>query len=328
MNMTHILAKQLDELMGVNRNGDRSNLIVKDFLDKRVCKYDLCGLCPYQLFPNTKHDLGKCPYEVCPVPDEFKKKYQEERKRQDFGYEYELEQLLERVQRECDERITRHQRRLETQQKIQITNEPPELKNIRQEIEDVTKRIEDLTNEGQIDTANELMEKLEILKREKSIIEAKMPSAKDQQLIVCEICAALLSANESDQRLADHFAGKMHLGFQKVRDKLKELRENRSFEDRRQRDIDRARGYRRGHPDIDFERDYEYRKRRSGEEQNNYGKDSVRDSRASSSGSSGGSRDYGRHHHGYGHHRGHSGGRYYDNRSDYNRSGGRRHERQ
>jgi RNA-binding protein Luc7-like 2 len=127
---------------------------------------------------------------------------------------------------------------------------------VRTEIETMTKQLEDYTNEGEIDKAQELMERLEALKKEKEQIEAKMPNTKEQQLIVCEVCAALLSVNESDQRLADHFAGKMHLGFQKIRDKLKELKELRSYEDRRQRDTDRART-RKGHEEDDFERDYD-----------------------------------------------------------------------
>jgi LUC7 N_terminus len=29
------------------------------FSDPEVCKYELCGLCPYRLFKNTKSDLGE-----------------------------------------------------------------------------------------------------------------------------------------------------------------------------------------------------------------------------------------------------------------------------
>jgi RNA-binding protein Luc7-like 2 len=243
-----LFRKQLDELMGVNRNGDRVNLIIKSYDDERVCKYELAGLCPYKLFPNTKQDLGKCPYECCPVPEKFKKQYDEDKanKNIDLGYERDLEQFLEKLVNECDDRIARAQRRLEAQQKNALTNEPIELKNVREEMETITKQVEELTVAMQLDEANVLIERLEALKKEKEMIEQKMPQTKEQQLIVCEICAALLSVNESDQRLADHFAGKMHLGFQKVRDKVKELREMRSFEDRRQRDTDRERKDRKG----------------------------------------------------------------------------------
>ncbi len=56
----------------------------------------------------------------------------------------------------------------------------------------------------------------------------------EQQLTVCEYCAAYLSVNESAQRLADHFNGKMHIGFQKIREKLKEMQESRAQKSRSQ----------------------------------------------------------------------------------------------
>jgi RNA-binding protein Luc7-like 2 len=247
-----LMRKQLDELMGVNRNGDRGELIIKSYDDKRVCKYELAGLCPYKLFPNTKQDLGKCTYECCPVPEKFKKQYEEDRatKNIDLGYERELEIVLEKLVTDCDDRISRAQRRLEAQQKNALTNEPIELKNVRAEMETVTKQVEEHTLKEEFEEAQTLMERLDALKKEKEGIEQKMPQTKEQQLIVCETCAALLSVNESDQRLADHFAGKMHLGLQKVRDKLKELKEMRIFEDRRTRDTDRERKDRGGKSDI------------------------------------------------------------------------------
>jgi len=53
---------QLDELMGVNRNVPLKELRSKrENYDKpEVCKYNLISVCPHDLFPNTKADLGKC----------------------------------------------------------------------------------------------------------------------------------------------------------------------------------------------------------------------------------------------------------------------------
>nr|GEZ86952.1 putative RNA-binding protein Luc7-like 2 [Tanacetum cinerariifolium] len=74
----------------------------------------------------------------------------------------------------------------------------------------------------------------------------------DQKLRVCDICGAFLSVYDSDRRLADHFGGKLHLGYMQIREKLADLMEERSNkrkapeEDRRDleregsRDRDRA----------------------------------------------------------------------------------------
>ncbi|KAL6988758.1 hypothetical protein U1Q18_014511 [Sarracenia purpurea var. burkii] len=49
----------------------------------------------------------------------------------------------------------------------------------------------------------------------------------DQKLRVCDICGAFLSVYDSDRRLADHFGGKLHLGYMQIREKLAELQEER-----------------------------------------------------------------------------------------------------
>ncbi|GLT30363.1 hypothetical protein SLA2020_051670 [Shorea laevis] len=50
----------------------------------------------------------------------------------------------------------------------------------------------------------------------------------DQKLWVCDICGAFLSVYDSDRRLADHFGGKLHLGYMQIRDKLAKLQEKRN----------------------------------------------------------------------------------------------------
>ncbi|GKV45634.1 hypothetical protein SLEP1_g52696 [Rubroshorea leprosula] len=45
----------------------------------------------------------------------------------------------------------------------------------------------------------------------------------DQKLQVCDICGAFFSVYDSDRLLADHFGGKLHLGYMQIHDKLSEL---------------------------------------------------------------------------------------------------------
>lgn len=59
--MSDILANELNELMGINRNAPiDSRLRQEHFTDSDVCKYFLVSVCPNDLFPNTKWDLGPC----------------------------------------------------------------------------------------------------------------------------------------------------------------------------------------------------------------------------------------------------------------------------
>lgn len=48
-------------------------------------------------------------------------------------------------------------------------------------------------------------------------------SYQQQKLRVCEVCSAYLGIHDNDRRLADHFGGKLHLGFIKIREKLSQL---------------------------------------------------------------------------------------------------------
>lgn len=49
-------------------------------------------------------------------------------------------------------------------------------------------------------------------------------SFQQQKLRVCEVCSAYLGLHDNDRRLADHFGGKLHIGFIEIREKLDKLR--------------------------------------------------------------------------------------------------------
>jgi hypothetical protein len=44
-----------------------------------------------------------------------------------------------------------------------------------------------------------------------------------QKLRICDVCGCLLEHTTNERRLADHFGGKMHMGFVILREKLREL---------------------------------------------------------------------------------------------------------
>lgn len=63
--------------------------------------------------------------------------------------------------------------------------------------------------------------------------------AVNQKLRVCDVCGAFLSIFDSDRRLADHFGGKLHLGYLQIRRKIAEIADARR-ERRRGRNGDAA----------------------------------------------------------------------------------------
>ena len=73
------------------------------------------------------------------------------------------------------------------------------------------------------------MDEVEDIRKKKALAEIEyrnsMPASSYQQqkLRVCEVCSAYLGIHDNDRRLADHFGGKLHLGFIKIREKLDKL---------------------------------------------------------------------------------------------------------
>ncbi|WZZ38526.1 hypothetical protein YC2023_034785 [Brassica napus] len=138
---------------------------------------------------------------------------------------------------------------------------------------------------GMVDEAQKALEEAEALKKGSlfclvlgKLLKELGMLITDQKLRLCDICGAFLSIYDSDRRLADHFGGKLHLGYMLIRDKLAELqersRERESSKERdrgdsrdRGRDIDRRNRDRDRHHEHDRNynqsRGYDSRSRRS-----------------------------------------------------------------
>jgi hypothetical protein len=78
--------------------------------------------------------------------------------------------------------------------------------------------------EGMVNMAVQEFTKLRMKKAEKEERERELRALSDtggpsghQKLQVCDVCGAYLSRLDNDRRLADHFYGKMHLGYAQMR---------------------------------------------------------------------------------------------------------------
>ncbi|GMF82618.1 unnamed protein product [[Candida] boidinii] len=76
----------------------------------------------------------------------------------------------------------------------------------------------------------DLCSEREVLSRTYADMLDNLNQSHQQKLQVCDICGAYLSRLDNDRRLADHFVGKIHLGYVEMRNALKELEEkNRTY---------------------------------------------------------------------------------------------------
>lgn len=214
--------KLLEQLMGNPMASARTSY---SLTDAKVCRSYLAGTCPHDLFTNTKQDLGPCPrvhaealkaeYEALPSAE-----------KQRHGFEWDYMRDLHKYIDECNRRIDAAQRRLEkTPDEIRQTNVL--LKSIADLGASVAAGLEEvrvLGDEGEVARAAEeyfrsrqaLAQKLDRERELKALSDTSGPSG-HQKLQVCDVCGAYLSRLDNDRRLADHFYGKMHLGYAQMR---------------------------------------------------------------------------------------------------------------
>ncbi|KIK98717.1 hypothetical protein PAXRUDRAFT_823567 [Paxillus rubicundulus Ve08.2h10] len=228
--------KLLEQMMGPEAMGvANANLV---WSDEKVCRNFLCGTCPHALFTNTKMDLGACPKSHTErLKTEFLQAREANANDPVFArFQMEYESNIFAFVDECDRRIRAAHRRLEKtpEENAKTTNLMREIAEIELAIQGGTEKIETLGEQGKVEESMREMAAIEALKSEKGEKERELQQLTDtsgasghQKLRVCDVCGAYLSVLDSDRRLADHFGGKMHLGYHELRNMLSKFREDR-----------------------------------------------------------------------------------------------------
>ncbi|KAI4129604.1 MAG: hypothetical protein LQ347_003708, partial [Umbilicaria vellea] len=191
--------------------------------DPKVCRSFLAGTCPHDLFTNTKQDLGPCP-KVHSEP--LKTEYESAPDKSKYGFEYDYMRDMQKYIDECNRRIDAAQRRLEkTPDEIRQTNALlKQISDLSRTINTGLLEVSILGESGSVNTAYTEFYKVRTAKASKEEKERELKSLSDtsgpsghQKLQVCDVCGAYLSRLDNDRRLADHFYGKMHLGYAQMR---------------------------------------------------------------------------------------------------------------
>ncbi|GLV41869.1 uncharacterized protein CBL_13601 [Carabus blaptoides fortunei] len=221
----------LDQLMGTGRNGENNKFQVK-FSDPKVCKSFLLACCPHEILLSTRMDLGECPkiHDLALRAD-----YEKASTHKDFFYDLDAMEHLQAFISDCDRRTEAAKLRLaETQEELsaEVAVKANSVHELAEQIGKKLAKAEQLGEEGLVEESMKLMEEIDELRKKKLEAEQEyrnsMPASSYQQqkLRVCEVCSAYLGIHDNDRRLADHFGGKLHLGFIKIREKLAELEKN------------------------------------------------------------------------------------------------------
>jgi len=236
-------------------------------------------------------DLGDCPkiHDLALRAD-----YETASRQKDYYFDIDAMEHLQSFVADCDRRTEQAARRLkETQAELsEEANQKAEIiHQLGEQIGTKLAKAEQFGAEGHVEESLKYMEEVDDLKKKKGQAEIEfrnsMPASSYQQqkLRVCEICSAYLGIHDNDRRLADHFGGKLHLGFIKIREKLEELKvQFKSVAERRkQRETEREiRRKEREEEDLKREQEREERRAKRRDRSRSRSRDRSRRSRSGS----------------------------------------------
>lgn len=203
--------------------------------DPKVCRSFLVGTCPHDLFTNTKKDVGPCP-KVHAEPLKTEYESLSEPARQKLGFEHDYVRDLQKYIDECNRWIETAQRRLEkTPDEIRQTNVLlRSVSELNATVDDGLLEVRVLAGLGDVARACDDFFRVRQAAQAKAERERELKNLSDtggpsghQKLQVCDVCGAYLSRLDNDRRLADHFYGKMHLGYAQMRKTYEALARDR-----------------------------------------------------------------------------------------------------
>lgn len=143
-----------------------------------------------------------------------------------WGFDYDYMRDLQKYIDECNRRIDQAQRRLEkTPDEIRQTNALlKQIADLGKSVESGLLEIQVLGEQSEVSRAYEEFFRIRQAMQTKGDKERELKALSDtsgpsghQKLQVCDVCGAYLSRLDNDRRLADHFYGKMHLGYAAMR---------------------------------------------------------------------------------------------------------------
>lgn len=221
----------LDSLMGPSRDvaTDESE-VAEGFLDRKVCKRYLVGLCPNDWFKSTKREMETCGKIHSDLLAEEMRRHPKAEK-YIAQYEEELMNYLDNIAQDTDRWVARERGNLRPPSKeLQLSagwqKSFSEKSDQYKELMDQVKKLEE---SGEMGRCQEVMETAQDIQKELEDIRGKFTVETGGEA-VCEACGVRYplgdTPNEVGNRVS-HFSGKMHEAYTTIREKIKELRKNK-----------------------------------------------------------------------------------------------------
>lgn len=182
--------------------------------------------CPYELFLNTKSDIGPCPHRY--HEESLREKYRTpEGDKYRRGWERDFFDFVEKLVSDLERKLRRGKDRLDRPSELQSTGNAAidELEERRTlldlQIKEKLVLIEQYGEQGEISKAQELSDQVDALRVEVELImkqESENPNFRlEKRMEVCQTCGAFLIVGDALKRIESHFEGRQHTGWARVR---------------------------------------------------------------------------------------------------------------
>ena len=235
--MTSLARKLLDELMGPDRNKPLSlqGQSPIRYTQPDVCKYSLIDFCPFELFLNTKSDIGQCPFRIhdAMIKEEFDKKGDPEHRKM---YERLFYDRCWDLLGDLEKKLKRAKDRLDMPEGGVTSNLNDEMDEKRvlleHQIKEILAQVERLGEEGRVQEAQERMVQADLLQAEidrLKQVEVDNPMYRlEKKMELCPTCGAFLIVNDAPMRIQAHYSGRQHNGWVQLRNVLEKYKAGRN----------------------------------------------------------------------------------------------------
>jgi len=182
----------LNGLMGADRNANKKERRARKFSDDDVCRKFLLGLCPHEMFTNTKMDLGPCGKhhnEHLKEAFEADSQHAHYRRKWRGALRVQLKQLLGDV----DRRIETNQARIQREREcgIRAMDEQERLiVTLKEEVSEKLKEAEKMADDGNFEDSRAIMKETEMTKRQIEDLELKSADKYEKEH-VCNVRSSL-----------------------------------------------------------------------------------------------------------------------------------------
>ncbi|CAK0881949.1 unnamed protein product, partial [Prorocentrum cordatum] len=183
----------LESLMGNDRNASLQERKVRKFSDDDICKKFLLGLCPHDMFTNTKTDLGPCKGKH---NDTLKEMFEEDPKSRRYRKKWRpvLRQHLLQLLQDVDRRFESNQSYIK--EKRSGAGADAERAKLKQEISEKVRQAELAADDGRFEESRAIMKDVELTKRRAEDLDAPREKTTFTET-VCEVCGLRVSAEEA-----------------------------------------------------------------------------------------------------------------------------------